>query len=180
MQIMLFISDIIIPLTVIGIILYGLSNKVKVYDVFIEGAKDGMKITANIVPTLVGLMVGVGILRASGALDLLSGLLAPAMSLIGFPTEALPLTLMRLVSSSAATGLQLDIYANYGPDSFIGRFVSVMMSSTETIFYTFSVYFLHIGITRTRYTLTGAIFANIVSIAASLLITVIVFGNSTG
>ncbi|MCL2574550.1 MAG: spore maturation protein, partial [Defluviitaleaceae bacterium] len=93
------------------------------------------------------------------------------------PEEALPLTLMRLVSSSAATGLQLDVYANYGPDSFIGRFVSVMMSSTETVFYTFSVYFLHIGITKTRYTLSGAILANIVSIVASLVVTVMVFGR---
>ena len=96
---------------------------------------------------------------------------------MGFPEEALPLTLMRLVSSSAATGLQLDIYATHGPDSFIGRFVSVMMSSTETVFYTFSVYFLHVGITKTRYTLSGAVLANIVSIVASLVITVMVFGR---
>jgi len=115
-------------------------------------------------------------LRASGTLDLLAGFLAPVTRVFGFPEEALPLTLMRLVSSAAATGLQLDIYATYGPDSFIGRFVSVMMSSTETVFYTFSVYFLHVGITKTRYTLSGAILANIVSIVASLIITVMVFG----
>ncbi|MDR2183264.1 MAG: spore maturation protein [Clostridiales bacterium] len=119
----------------------------------------------------------VGVLRASGTLDILASLLAPVTRLFGFPEEALPLTLMRLVSSSAATGLQLDIYANYGPDSFIGRFVSVMMSSTETVFYTFSVYFLHVGITKTRYTLSGAIFANIVSIVTSLVITIMVFGR---
>ena len=176
MRVMLFISDLIIPLTIVSIILYGLLHKVAVYDSFIDGAKEGMKITANILPTLIGLMVGVGVLRASGALDLLSNLLRPITGLVGFPNEALPLTLMRLVSSSAATGLQLDIYANYGPDSFIGRFVSVMMSSTETVFYTFSLYFLHINITKTKYTLSGAIFANIVSIMASLIITVLIFG----
>ena len=177
MQFVLFLSDLMIPLTVITIILYGVLHRVKVYDVFIEGAKDGIRITANILPTLVGLMVGVGVLRASGALDGLTTLLSPITNFLGFPSEALPLTLMRLISSSAATGLQLDIYASYGPDSFLGRFVSVMMSSTETIFYTFSVYFLHVGITRTRYTLAGAIFANIFSIAAALFLTVLVFGR---
>jgi len=177
MNFLLYISDLMIPLTIVGIIAYGASKRVKVYDTFIEGAADGMKITANILPTLVGLMVAVGILRASGALDLLSSALAPLTNLVGFPKEALPLTIMRMVSSAAATGLQLDIYANYGPDSFIGRFVSVMMSSTETIFYTFSVYFMSVKITKTRYTLAGAIFANVVGVAASLIITVMVFGR---
>ena len=177
MSIILFISDLMIPLTIVAIVGYGLLKRSNVYDSFLEGAMEGMKITVNILPTLVGLMVAVGVLRASGVLDILATFLAPATRLVGFPEEALPLTLMRLVSSSAATGLQLDIYANYGPDSFIGRFVSVMMSSTETVFYTFSVYFLHIGITKTRYTLSGAIFANIVSIVASLVITVMVFGR---
>ena len=177
MSIILFISDLMIPLTIVAIVTYGLLKKSNVYDSFLEGAMEGMKITVNILPTLVGLMVAVGVLRSSGVLDILAAFLAPVTRLFGFPEEALPLTLMRLVSSSAATGLQLDIYANYGPDSFIGRFVSVMMSSTETVFYTFSVYFLHIGIAKTRYTLSGAIFANIVSIVASLVITVMVFGR---
>ena len=176
MSILLFISDLMIPLTITAIVVYGLVKKSNVYDSFIDGAMDGMKITVNILPTLVGLMVAVGVLRASGTLGFIANFLSPLTRRIGFPEEALPLTLMRLVSSSAATGLQLDIYASHGPDSFIGRFVSVMMSSTETVFYTFSVYFLHIGITKTRYTLSGAIFANIVSIAASLIITVLVFG----
>lgn len=166
-----------IPFTIAAILIYGLLKKSNVYDGFLDGAMDGMKITVNILPTLVGLMVAVGVLRASGTLDFLAGFLAPITRIFGFPEEALPLTLMRLVSSSAATGLQLDIYATHGPDSFIGRFVSVMMSSTETIFYTFSVYFLHVGITKTRYTLSGAIFANIVSIVASLVIAVLVFGR---
>jgi len=177
MGIVLLISDMMIPLTIVAIVTYGLLKRNNVYDSFIGGAMDGMKITFNILPTLVGLMVAVGVLRASGTLDLLASLLSPMTRLIGFPEEALPLTLMRLVSSSAATGLQLDIYATHGPDSFIGRFVSVMMSSTETVFYTFSVYLLHVGVTKTRYTLSGAILANIVSIIASLVITVLVFGR---
>jgi len=176
MNFLLYLSDLMIPITIVVIVAYGLLKKSNVYDGFLDGAMDGMKITFNILPTLVGLMVAVGVLRASGTLDIISNFLSPMTRLLGFPEEALPLTLMRLVSSSAATGLQLDIYATYGPDSFIGRFVSVMMSSTETVFYTFSVYFLHVGITKTRYTLSGAILANIVSIVASLIITVMVFG----
>jgi spore maturation protein B len=166
-----------IPLTIVGIVAYGLFKRAPVYDSFLSGAMEGAKITVNIFPTLVGLMVAVGVLRASGTLDFIANFLAPATRLLGFPEDALPLTLMRLVSSSAATGLQLDIYATHGPDSFIGRFVSVMMSSTETVFYTFSVYFLHIGIRKTRYTLFGALFANLVSIVASLIITILVFGR---
>jgi len=177
MSFILLISDLMIPLTIVTIVGYGLLKKSNVYDSFIDGAMDGMKITVNILPTLVGLMVAVGVLRASGVLGIMAGFLAPVTRLVSFPEEALPLTLMRLVSSSAATGLQLDIYATHGPDSFIGRFVSVMMSSTETVFYTFSVYFLHIGVTKTRYTLSGAILANVVSVAASLIITVLVFGR---
>jgi len=177
MSMILFISDLMIPLTIVAIVSYGLLKRSNVYDSFLEGAMEGMKITVNILPTLVGLMVAVGVLRASGTLGYIADFLAPLTRLVGFPEEALPLTLMRLVSSSAATGLQLDVYATHGPDSFIGRFVSVMMSSTETVFYTFSVYFLHIGITKTRYTLSGAILANIVSVIASLVITIMVFGR---
>lgn len=176
MNLMLFISDLIIPLTIVGIVLYGIMHKTPVYDNFIEGAKDGLKISFNILPTLVGLMVGVGILRSSGALHMLANFISPLTNIFNFPADALPLTLMRLVSSSAATGLQLDIYANHGPDSFIGRFVSIMMSSTETVFYTFSLYFIHINIKKTRYTLAGALLSNLVSIIVSLLITVLIFG----
>jgi spore maturation protein SpmB len=119
----------------------------------------------------------VGVLRASGALEYAGRGLSPITNLIGFPQEALPLTLMRLVSSSASTGLLLDIYQTHSPDSFIGRFVSVMMSSTETVFYTLSVYFLSVKITKTRYTVAGALFANIVGVIASIIITILVFGR---
>ena len=177
MSIILLISDLMIPFTIIGIVAYGLAKRTAVYDSFLGGAMEGVKITFNIFPTLVGLMVAVGVLRASGTLDFIANFLAPATRLLGFPEDALPLTLMRLVSSSAATGLQLDVYATHGPDSFIGRFVSIMMSSTETVFYTLSVYFLHIGVRKTRYVLSGALFANLISIIASLVITILVFGR---
>lgn len=171
MKWMLFFSDLIIPITFAGILLYALSRKVPVYDSFIDGAKEGFVTVLNILPTIIGLMVAVGMLRASGALDLLSRLIAPVTERLGYPTEAVPLTLMRLVSSSASTGLLLDLFEKHGPDSFLGRFVSVMMSCTETVIYTMSVYFMSVKITKTRHTLTGALVANFAGIVASLFIT---------
>lgn len=177
MRLMLMISDFILPMTFVWILLYGYSKKVKMYDVFIEGAKDGAMIVFQIMPTLLGLILAVGILRTSGALDLLSILISPITNIMGFPSEAVPLTLIRLVSSSAANGLLIDIYKNFGPDSFLGRFVSIMMSSTETVFYTMSIYFMSVKITKTRYTLSGALLANFGGVIASLYITKYVFGQ---
>ena len=171
MRFIMLLSNLIIPLTFALIILYGYLKRVELYDNFIEGAEDGMKTVVGILPTIVGLMVAVGILRASGALDLFSGIISPITSRLGYPNEVVPLTIMRLVSSSASTGLLLDLFKKYGPDSYIGRFVSIMMSCTETVFYTMSVYFMSVKITKTRYTLAGALIANLVGIMVSLALT---------
>ncbi|MDR1209567.1 MAG: spore maturation protein [Clostridiales bacterium] len=176
MSFLLYLSDFMVPLIVFGIVAYGVSKKTPVFDSFVSGAKDGFGTVVGILPTLVGLMVAVGILRASGALDLLSSAVAPVTDAVGFPKEALPITFMRLVSSSASTGLLLDIFKNYGADSFVGRFVSVMMSCTETVFYTMSVYFMAVKVTKTRYTLAGALIANFVGVAVSIVITKLAFG----
>ncbi|MDR1538810.1 MAG: spore maturation protein [Clostridiales bacterium] len=176
MKAVLYASNLIIPLMFLLILGYGYWKKVAMYDSFIEGAKDGMSTVAGILPTLVGLMVAVGILRASGALDLISNFIAPLTTRLGYPKEAVPLTFMRLVSSSASTGLLLDLFKKYGPDSYIGRFVSIMMSCTETVFYTMSVYFMSVKITKTKYTLTGALLANLVGIVAALFITNLIYG----
>ncbi|MCL2387354.1 MAG: spore maturation protein [Defluviitaleaceae bacterium] len=170
-NIILFLSDMIIPITFAGILVYAFTKKVPVYDHFIVGAKEGFHTVFHIAPTIVGLMVAVGMLRASGTFDLLGGLISPLTGYIGYPTETVPLTLMRLVSSSAATGLLLDIFENYGPDSYVGRFVSIMMSSTETVFYTMSIYFMSVKITKTRFTLAGALLANFAGVALSLWLT---------
>jgi len=175
MSFMLFLSNLIIPLTFAIIILYAYGKRVALYDNFVEGAKDGMQTVVGILPTIVGLMVAVGILRASGALDLFSRFISPLTSRMGYPNDAVPLTLMRLVSSSASTGLLIDIFKEHGPDSYIGRFVSIMMSCTETVFYTMSVYFMSVKITKARYTLAGALIANFVGVAASLMITNVLF-----
>lgn len=170
LQVLSNISNILIPLIVFYIIAYGLMSGCKVYEVFVEGAKDGVKTVVGILPTLVALMTAVGILRASGFFDLLEKLLAPASDLLGFPSELFPLVFMKMFSSSAATGLVLDIFKNYGTDSYIGMITSIMMSCTETIFYTMSVYFIAAKVTKTRYTLTGAMLSTVVGIVASVIL----------
>ena len=176
MNFIIAVSNLIIPLVIIYILLNGYFSRINVYEAFVEGAKEGFFIVLDILPTLIGLMMAVGILRASGALDILCNVLRPFAQRIGFPTEALPITFMRLISSSASTGILLDTFKTYGTDSFIGRFVSVMMSCTETVFYTMSLYFMSVGITKTRYTLAGALIANFAGVAASLWICNILWG----
>lgn len=170
MDFLIYLSNFMIPLLLVYIIGNGLIKKVPVYDTFVSGAKEGMKTVAGILPTLIGLMVGVGVLRASGFLDFLSTLLVVPARMIGFPSEMVPVTIVRMFSSSAATGLVLDLFQTYGPDSWIGKIVSVSMSCTETIFYTMSVYFMTVKVTKTRYTLAGALFTTFVGVVASTII----------
>ena len=164
------ISNIIIPVIIFYIIAYGIASKTKVYEDFVNGAKDGLKTVVGIMPTLVALMTAVGILRASGFLTFLGNLVRPLSEKLGFPAELVPLAFIKMFSSSAATGLVLDIFKNYGTDSYIGLVTSIMMSCTETIFYTMSVCFLAAKVTKTRYTLTGALLSTLTGIAASVLL----------
>lgn len=168
MSFLFYISDLIVPMVIFGIIVYGMMMKVNVYDEFIKGAKKGFFTVIKIMPTLIGLMVAVGILRASGFLDFLAELIGKFTSYIGFPSQLVPLTIVKMFSSSAATGLLLDLYKEYGTDSRIGLTASIMMSCTETIFYTMSVYFMTAKIKKTRYTLAGALVATLAGIAASV------------
>lgn len=164
------ISNIIIPVIIFYIVAYGLSNRCNVYEDFIKGAKDGFHTVIQIMPTLIGLMVAVGVLRASGFLEFFGGLFSGIAEKLGFSAELVPLMLVKMFSSSAATGLVLDIFKNHGPDSLIGLTTSIMMSCTETIFYTMSVYFLAAKVTKTRYTLKGALLATVAGIAASIVL----------
>lgn len=175
MNFIIYISDYIMPFIFFYIIGLGLLTRTQIYDEFIEGAKEGFKVVLDILPTLIGLMVAIGILRASGALDLLSKLLEPLTKVLNFPSELLPIVLVKMFSSSAATSLLLDIYKEYGPDSYLGRLVSIILSSTETIFYTMAVYFMAAGVKKSRYTLAGALVATLAGIIASVLITNYVF-----
>jgi len=164
------LSSIIIPAIIFYIVAYGLINKCNVYEVFIAGAKDGLKTVFGIVPTLIALMVAVGVLRTSGFLNFLGEMLGRLTDMVGFPAPLVPVVLVKMFSASAASGLVLDIFKTHGPDSYIGLITSIMMSCTETIFYTMSVYFIAAKVTKTRYTLTGALIATFASVFASVII----------
>lgn len=170
MRFLVFLSETAIPMLIFVIVGTGILNHQKVYEEFVQGAADGFKTVAGILPTLIGLMVAVGVLRASGLLDAAVQLGAVLTDHIGFPAELVPIALVKMFSSSAATGLLLDIYKEYGTDSSLGKMASVMLSSTETIFYTMSVYFLSVKVKKTRYTIAGALTATIAGTAASVFL----------
>ena len=170
MRALAHISDIIIPMLIFFIVGYGYVTKVKVYESFLDGAKDGLRIVLEIVPTLIGLMVAVGMLRASGFFEMLGRVLGPLTERVGLPAQLTPLLIVKMFSSSAATGLVLDIFKNAGPDSYAGMLTSILMSCTGTVFYTMSVYFLAARVTKTRYTLTGALLATLAGTVASILL----------
>lgn len=170
MDFLVFLSTYMIPFIIFYVVGYGLLRKEPIYESFVSGAKDGLKTVIGILPTLVGLMVAVGVLRASGFLDLLAGLLEGPLSALGFPSDLLPLVLVRMFSNSAATGLALDIFKSFGPDSYEGLLASLFLSSTETIFYTMSVYFVAAKVKKVRYTLAGALLAMASSMAASVVL----------
>ena len=170
MNVLSHISDIIIPLLLFYIVGYGVVSRVKVYEAFLTGAKEGLKVVVDIMPTLVGLLVAVGVLRASGFLDFLAGLLAPLAVPAVIPAAVVPVMLIKLFSGSAATGPVLDVFRTYGPDSYIGTLVSILMSCTETCFYTMSVYYLAAKVTKTRYTLPGALLSLAASAVMSLIL----------
>lgn len=170
MHFFLYLTDMIIPMVIFGIVCYGILMKVDVYDTFIKGAKSGFFTVIKIMPTLVGLMIAVGILRASGFLDFLAETIGKVTRYVGFPGELVPLTIVKMFSSSAATGLLLDTYKEFGTDSFLGLVASISMSCTETIFYTMSVYFMTAKVSKSRYTLTGAMLATFAGLAASVVL----------
>ena len=170
MHILLYISNYFIPFLILSIIICGLTAKIDVYETFITGAKNGCRTVIRLVPTLIGLMTATGILRASGFLDVISSFIGKFTNLIGFPGELVPLTVVKMFSSSAATGLLLDIFKEFGTDSRIGLIASISLCCTETIFYTMRVYFMTAGVKHSRYTLAGALLATFAGLAASVFL----------
>ena len=166
-----------IPVLFLIILGFGLIRGIKVYDTFVEGAREGITTIVRIIPTLVGLIVAVAVFRASGALDFLVFLTSPVARLLGIPPEAMPLALLRPVSGSASLALVAETVRIYGPDSYIGRVVSTMMGSTETIFYTLAVYYGSVGIKNIRYTLVAALIADGVSVIAASWACALIFGR---
>ncbi|HPD00838.1 MAG TPA: spore maturation protein [Acetivibrio sp.] len=165
-----------IPAIFIIILCVGMYKEVKVYDVFIEGAKEGITTVFKIIPSLVGLMVAVAVFRASGALNLLIFAVKPVTNFLRIPPDALPMVFLRPISGSAALAMLSDIFKVHGPDSFVGRVASTLMGSTETIFYTLAVYFGAVGVKKIRYTLAAALIADLAGVIAAVWICTLVFG----
>lgn len=165
----------IIPLIILFILTYGHVKGVKVYEAFIEGAKNGLLTTYKIFPYIVAMLLAVGMLRKSGGLDFILWVLSPVINVLGVPQEVMPLVLMKPLSGSGALGVLADILKQYGPDSFIGILASVVMSGTETIFYTITVYFGAVGIKNIRHSLICALIADLSCLVAATFICKIFF-----
>ncbi len=166
-----------VPLLVAGIPLYALTRKVKVYPAFLEGAKAGFETGVKVIPPLVAVIVALGMLRASGALDGLAALLAPVLSPLGVPASVLPLVVIRPLSGGGALGVVGDVLRAEGPDSYAGRLVSVMAGSTETTFYVLAVYFGAAGVTKYRHALPAALLADLAGMVAAVVVVRLLFGG---
>ena len=154
--------DYIVPLLILWASLLTLHKKENTYDLLLQGGAEGLRLLVSILPALVLLMTAVHMLKSSGAIELLSRFLSPVFSALGIPPETAPLVLIRPISGSAALAVGADLMAQYGVDSPIGRTAAVMLGSTETTFYTISVYFGAVGIQKTRYAIPAALFADLV------------------
>ena len=170
MNFLIYIANLIIPFVVFYIVAIGIANKQNVYDDFVTGAKEGMKTVITVMPTLIGLMIGVGVLGSSGFLEFLTSEISKVTESIGIPAAVMPPVIIRMFSSSAATGLVLDIFKQYGTDSYEGILSAIMMSSTETIFYTMSVYYMTVNVTKVRWTFVGALISTFAGVAASIIL----------
>jgi len=175
-QLISSISIWIIPVMIGFILVYGTFKKVPTYETFIEGGKEGIHIAISIIPYLVGMLVAITIFRASGALDFFVGKLEPVLLALGIPPEVVPLAIIRPISGNAALGMMSDLTATYGPDSFIGRLAAVIQGSTDTTFYVLTVYFGAVGIKKMGDALKVGLLADVVGIAASIIIVTIMFG----
>lgn len=165
-----FFSNLAMPFMIIFIVLYGVIERKKVFDIFIDGAKEGMTIVFNIFPTLVGLFVAIGVLRTSGIIDLATNILTPVLDFVSFPTEILPLALIRPISGSVSMAVATDILKTFGVDSKIGLIASVIMGSTETTIYTIAIYTTSVGIKNTRFILWASLLADFVGIISSIVV----------
>lgn len=159
-----------VPVLLVGIPLAGLLRGVKVYDVFIEGAKEGFEVAVRIIPFLVGILVAIGMFRGSGAMDLLMAGLRPLLAPVGFPPELLPLAILRSLTGSGSLAFTTDLVKTHGADSLIARTAATMYGSTETTFYVLAVYFGAVGVRRTRHAVPAALVGDIVAAIAAVIV----------
>lgn len=163
------ISIYILPIMILGIILAGIIKKVPVYEEFVEGAKDGFKVSVTIIPYLVAIIVGISMFKASGAIDWISSALGGLMTKLSIPIDIIPIMITRSLSGSATLGLFSDIVTTHGAESYVTKLAAVMVGSSETTFYVLAVYFGSIGIKKYRYALLTGIIADITGIVLSIL-----------
>mgnify|MGYP002536392537 FL=1 len=174
-QILNIVSLWALPALLIIILTVGIVKKVPIYEEFTDGAKDGFKVAINIIPYLVAIVVGISMLRASGAIEMCANFLAPILTKLHVPADTLPLMIVRSLSGSAALGVFSDIANNLGPDSYATKLAAVMVGSSETTFYVLAVYFGAVGISKIRYALIIGLLADIVGIIAAILVCHILF-----
>ena len=166
-----------IPVIILVIVGYAfLVKKVKVYEVFCEGAKEGFTTSIRIIPFLVAMLVAIGVFRASGCIDIMMRILDPVLSFIGMPGEVLPLAILRPLSGGGASGVMNDLLITYGPDSLIGRIASTMMGSTETTFYVLAVYFGAVSIRKIRHAVPVGLIADAAGLLTAVWVCRIIFG----
>lgn len=165
-----YISSSAIPVIILVIIVYGLIEKNKVYDTFLDGAKEGIEIVFKMFPTLVGIFIAVGALRSSGVIDMIVKIIEPVIKIFNIPSEIMPLALLRPISGSASMAVAVDIMKTYGVDSIIGLITSTIMGSTETTLYTIAIYTSCVGIKKTRCILVAALLADIAGMITSVII----------
>ena len=168
MRFFTYLSEFMIPILIFYIVAMGICAKKNVYEDFMKGAEDGLLLVVKIMPTMIAMLVAVNVLRASGFLEFVGQLLKPLAVKLHFPSPLIPLAVIKVFSSSGATGILLDIFKEYGTDSQIGKIGALILSSTETIFYTMSMFFVPAGIKKSRYTLAGCLLATLSGIAASV------------
>ena len=165
-----------IPVLLVGIPLIGMIRGIKVYDVFIEGAKEGFQVAVRIIPFLVGILVAIGMFRASGAMDMLTNALRPLMSRTIFPPELFPLVVLRTLSGSGSLAFTTDLIKRFGPDSTLGRTAATLYGSSETLFYVMAVYFGAIGVKRTRHMIPSALVGDAVAAIVAVAVCLWMFG----
>ena len=163
------ISLYILPLMIIGILLAGIIKKVPVYEEFVEGAKDGFKVSVTIIPYLVAIIVGIAMFKASGAIDLISAACGGLMQKLSVPVDIIPIMITRSLSGSATLGLFSDIVTTHGTESYVTKLAAIMVGSSETTFYVLAVYFGSVGIKKYRYALLTGIIADITGIILAIL-----------
>ena len=170
MKLIFFISNLAMPIIIFIIILCAIKERKNIFDIFLEGAKEGIKITCNIFPTLVGLFVAIGALRSSGILDLINYILGPILNILRFPSEIIPLAILRPISGSSSIAIATDIMKNFGVDSKLGTIASTIMGSTETTIYTIAIYTSCIKVKKTRNILLAALSADLIGIITSIVV----------